>query len=53
MGIEKYLFYKNLSKHILLLNVKGLVTQSSLTLCDSMDYNPPVSSSMEFSRQEY
>ena len=35
------------------LKVKVLVTQSSLTLCDSMDYNPPVSSYMEFSRQEY
>ena len=35
------------------LKVKVLVTQSSLTLCGSMDYNPPVSSSMEFSRQEY
>ena len=44
MGIEKYLFYKNLSKHILLLNVKGLVTQSSLTLCDPVDWSPPGSS---------
>ena len=44
MGIEKYLFYKNLSKHILLLNVKGLVTQSSLTLCDPVDWSPTGSS---------
>ena len=29
--------------------MKVLVTQSCLTLCDSMDYSP----SMEFSRQEY
>ena len=33
--------------------VKLLVTQSCLTLCDSMDYSPPGSLSMEFSRQEY
>ena len=33
--------------------VKLLVTQSCLTLCDSMDYTPPGSLSMEFSRQEY
>ena len=29
------------------------VTQSSLTLCHSMDCSPPGSSAMEFSRQEY
>ena len=44
MRIEKYLFYKNLSKHVLLLNVKGLVTQSCLTLCDPVDCSPPGSS---------
>ena len=32
--------------------VKVLVTQSCLSLCDPMDYNPP-GSSMEFFRQEY
>ena len=41
MRIEKYLFYKNLSKHVLLLNVKGLVTQSCLTLCDPVDCSLP------------
>ena len=30
-----------------------LVAQSCLTLCDPLDYSPPGSSSMEFSRQEY
>ena len=29
------------------------VAQSCLTLCDPMDYSPPGSPSMEFSRQEY
>ena len=29
------------------------ITQSCLTLCNSMDCSPPGSSSMEFSRQEY
>ena len=29
------------------------VVQSCLTLCDSMDYSMPGSSSMEFSRQGY
>ena len=31
----------------------GLVAQSRLTLCDSMDCSLPDSSAMEFSRQEY
>ena len=50
MRIEKYLFYKNLSKHVLLLNVKGLVTQSCLTLCDPMDCSSPGSSVRGISR---
>ena len=33
--------------------VKVLVTQSCLTLCDSMDCSPPGFLSMAFSRQEY
>ena len=33
--------------------MKVLVTQSSQTLRDLMDYSPPASSVMEFSRQEY
>ena len=33
--------------------VKVLVAQSCLTLCDPMDCSPPGSSVMEFSRQEY
>ena len=32
---------------------KPLVAQLCLTLCDPMDYSPPGSSSMGFSRQEY
>ena len=33
--------------------VKVLVAQSCLTLCDPMDCSPPGYSSMEFFRQEY
>ena len=33
--------------------MKVLVTQSCLTLCDSMDCSPQGPLSMEFSRQEY
>ena len=35
-----------------MLLVKVLVAQSCLTLCDSMDYSPSGSLSMEFSRQD-
>ena len=41
------------STHKVSLKVKVLVTQLCLTPCDPMDYTPPGSLSMEFSREEY
>ena len=49
--MELYIY--NSSTHKVSLKVKVLVIQLCLTLCDPMDYIPPGSLSMEFSKEEY
>ena len=51
--MEALYFIRNVVCVCVCVCVCVLVAQSCPTLCDPMDYSPPGSSSMEFSRQEY
>ena len=53
MGMAKEREVSDLGERGGYLCVDAKLLQSCLTLCSSMDYNPPGSSVLEFSRQEY